>query len=310
MPETKHDAILRKEDLLSIENTLFEAKEEELVLRSFIDIDTNFNPNAEEIGYDWYSRTGSAKIMATGASAKDIPFVDEKGGRVTMKVYDAVTGIRFKYNELRSMQAKAALGKGPAVLLDTLRVKSARRFVAEAENRIGFVGNGPFKIPGLLNHPGVTSVNVAAGASTKTTWADKTPDEILADLLLAKGAVEEGDLFRARVLVLPSAQKNLLLKRLSATDSTTILKWLESEGAYFERIITTSFTKSANNGINFDAFMVLDNDPEVVQLSLPQEMQLGDPVYDLMGNSEQAVFERIAGIMLRHPTAVYVGKKI
>ena len=77
----RQDAILRKEDLLAIENVLYEVKKEELVARQFLKVNNSYPVYAREIGYDWYDMAGSAKILASGASAKDVPFVGEKGGR-------------------------------------------------------------------------------------------------------------------------------------------------------------------------------------------------------------------------------------
>ena len=311
------DALLRKEDLLAIENELYEVKKEELVARQFLNINNSFPPYAQEIGYDWYDMTGSAKILAAGASAKDVPFVGEKGGRETMKVYTIATGIKYEKAERQAAQTKAMLGKGPSISLDTLRVGTARRFVAESENRVVFVGDAKHKIPGLLNKSGITIEFVAEGATgadtaAKRLWANKTPKEKLKDLLTGKKTVERGNLFKARVLLLDSDNYNSLLEPYSDQSPMTVLKWLQTEGAFFEKIIITSQMSSTYNGISgsLDAFCILDNDPRVVQLAVPQDMELGEPVYDILHNSEQAVTERTAGCIIRHPSGIYVAKGI
>ncbi|HPA70777.1 MAG TPA: DUF2184 domain-containing protein [Spirochaetota bacterium] len=312
----KHDAILRKEDLLAIENTLYEPKKEELVARGFIKLNTNFAPFAQEIGYDWFDRTGSAKILAAGGSAKDVPFVGENGGRETMKVYDIVTGIRYTKAERMAAQAKSALGKGPVVNLDTSRVATARRFVAETENRLAFVGDAKHKIKGLLNMLGITSESVAAsgtgaGDSAKRLWTNKTPKLKLADLLTGKKKVEAGNIFKARVLLIDSDHFNQLLEPFSDSSPMTVLKWLQTEGAFFEKIIVTSALNHAHNGFStVDAFAILDNDPEIIELAVVEDLALGDPVYDILGTSEQVASERTAGCIIRHPSAIYVGKGI
>lgn len=45
-----------------------------------------------------------------------------------------------------------------------------------------YIGQGKYGTQGLVNQNGVTAVAVKAGVSTKTTWADKTPVEILDDI--------------------------------------------------------------------------------------------------------------------------------
>jgi len=304
-------ALLRKEDLLAIENVLYEAKADELVARSVVKVNNNFPPYANEIGYDWYNRKGSAKIIAAGGSAKDIPFVGEEGGRETMKVYTVATGIKYTKAERMAYQSKSALGKGPSVNLDTMRVTTARRFVAETENRLFFVGDAGFSIKGILNHSGITSGAVDdSGTGDSTLWSTKTPAQILADLLTAKETVEDSGLFKGRVLMLPPNARLKLLKPYSDQSPMTVLKWLETEGLYFERIVETRAMLAAYNGLGADAFCLFDNDPEVIELAVVEDLTLGDPVYDMLGDSEQAVTERTAGAIVRHPSAIYVGTGI
>ncbi len=314
---TRQDALIRKEDLLAIENVLYEVKKEELVARQFLHVNTSFPIYAQEIGYDWYDMAGSAKILAAGASAKDIPFVGEKGGRETMKVYSIATGLRYTKAERLATQAKSALGKGPSVSLDTVRVAAARRFIAETENRLVFTGDKNHDIKGLLNMTGIISENVAQGAAgadavAKRLWANKTPKEILKDLLTAKTTVENGNIFKARVLVLDSAHYNKLLQPYSDQSPMTILKWLQSEGAFFEKIVVTGQMSSTYNGLagSVDAFAVLDNNPEIIEIAVIEDITLGEPVYDIAGTSEQMVEERTAGCIIRHPKGIYIGKGV
>ena len=305
---------LRKEDLLAISNVLFEAKRDELVARMIASVNTNYPPYASEIGYDWYDREGSAIILAAGGSAKDIPFVGEKGGRETMQVYTIATGVKYTKAERQAVQAKAALGKGPAVQLDTLRVKNSRRFVAEEENRLFFVGDSKFGIPGVLNKTGINAESVADGSTgsgaAKKLWDNKTAKEILKDLLRAKTVVEKDGFFTAKVCALPPDAYNKLLQPYSDQSPMTILAWLQSQGMTFDKIVKTRALKAGNNGFNVDAFLVLDNDSEVIELAVVEDILLGEPVYDELGTSSQAVTERTPGAIIRHPSAIYVGKGI
>src|SRR4030042_768459 len=90
----------------------------------------------------------------------------------------------------------------------------------------------------------------------------------------------------------------------------TLLDWIKSQGMYFDQIIGTNHLAATNNGDTVDWFMVLDNDPEVVQLALLFDIELGDPLYDLVGTMEQAVMLKTGGIMFRHPAGCYIGKGI
>jgi len=309
------DGLFTNDDFLQIENVLYTPREEELIARRVFSLNTSYAPYAEEIGYDFYEKEGSAKILAKGASAKDIPFVGEKGGRVTQKVYDIATGIRWTKAERDAIAAKRALGKGPSIALDTLRVETARRMIFETENTTAFVGNSTYGIKGIFDASfygaGLgTSQNVALGAGASRLWSLKTAKEILADLRTGVETVEQDGLFKSRVLLLSPSRFNALRQPYSDESPMTLMQWLQSNGMYFDSIIATRQMSSTINGDSVDYFMIIDNDPEVVQLALVEDIMLLDPVYDIVGTMEQAVNLRTGGIIVRHPAGLYIGKGI
>ena len=306
---------LLQEDLRQIEKTLYSPKAEELKHRQLFRVNTNFASWAEEVGYDVYTRTGSAKILAHGADAKDIPYVGGNKKRYTQLVYTMATGIKYTKAERDAVAAMRANGQGAVVNLDQLRPDAARRYIMELEHKLTFVGSSEFGIKGVLDSSyygaGLgTMEDVAQGAGGDEEWDKKTPDEIIEDLNKARRTVEAGGLFKARTLVLPDEQWNLLKKPYSADNPMTILKWIESEGEYFERILVTNAMNSTNNGLGSAAFMVIDNIPEVGELATPLDMTMLPPVYDELETSKQAVIGKTAGVLFRHPAAAYVGKMI
>jgi len=111
--------------------------------------------------------------------------------------------------------------------------------------------------------------------------------------------------------VLTSDLFNRLLEPYDALTTMTTLSWLQKEGAFFDKIIKTSAVGKKHNKFNgaVDSFLVLDNDPEVIELALIKDVDLGDPTPpDIIGTIEQAVEERLAGCVIRHPSAIYIGK--
>lgn len=320
MPTVRADSIFSQEDLLQIESTLYAAKKEELVARSFLNVNQSFAPYSYEVGYDWYETTGQATVIAAGSTADDVKYVGEKGGREQLRVLELRTAIRFTESERNMDQAKRTFGKGSSIPLDTLRVSTARRLIAEEENRIVFVGHKANKVSGLLNAADINSVDVALGATgatdaAKRLWANKTNQEVLTDLLSAKAALEKDGFYKARVLVLPPEKYLRLQKPYSDTHPMTVLNWLMSEGMYFEKIISTNAVNATHNGLKIssaavDAFLMLDNSPEVVEIGLPQDLIIREPILDEWGTSIQGIYERTTGIILRHPKGIYVGKGI
>lgn len=311
----KSDANLKKEDLLFIESVLYEAKREELVARQLVKVNTNYPEYAQEVGYDWFDANGSAKILAAGGSANDIPFVGEKGGRETAKVYTIATGIRYTQAERLAIQSKNALGKGPSISLDTIRVAAARRYVAEVENRLFFKGDSTFNITGVLNKSGITSESVAEGATgadaaAKRLWTNKTPKEMLEDILKSIETVEAKGIFSVKAFAFPQSAKFRLMRPYSDQNPMTLMNWLRSEGGITQEIVFTNALDASNSGLSVACFVALDNSPEIIELAVPQDLKLGQPVYDLLETSEQAVTEKTAGAIIRHPAAIYVGKGI
>ena len=316
-----NDGLFTPDDFLQIENVLYSPKEEELVHRTLFKMNTSWASFAREIGYDYWERQGSAKILASGGGAKDVPFVGEKGGRVTQKVYTVASGVRFTKAEREAVAAKRALGKGPSLQLDTNRVSSARRFIFEKEAELAFAGDTEFGIKGIFDSTFYgadlgTKEDVAQGAiggsaAEKRLWSNKTALEILADLQTAKNTIEADGLFQARVLALPPEQYNALFKPFSPSgDSQTLMNWLKSQGQNFEQIVKTRQMKATNNGDTVDYMFIFDNDPEIVELSLINDIALGNPVFDIVDTMEQAVLLDTAGIICRHPSGLYVGKGI
>jgi len=316
------NGLFTPDDFLQIENILYTPIESELQHRTLFSINDSFAPYANEIGYDYYRKQGSAKILAHGGGAKDIPFVGEYGSRATQKVYTIASGIRFTEAERMAMAAKANLGKGPTLNIPATRIATARRYCFETENKLAFAGDADYGIVGVFDDTFYntssdlgTKENVAQGATGSTAaekrlWSNKTAQEILTDLTTAMNAVEADGLFQAKVLALPPTQYNRLRTPFSDYDSRTLLDWLNSNGMYFERIVKAKELKLSNNGDTVDYFMVFDNSPEVVQLAVVRDLQIGDAIYDIIGTSEQAVTLRTGGIIVRHPAAFYVGKGI
>lgn len=301
------------DDFLQIENVLYTPREEEVIARRAFSMNTSYAPYAREVGYDYYTRQGSAKILGPNG-AKDIPFVSESGGRVTQTVHTIATGIRYTEDERLAEEAKRNLGKGPSMRLDTLRVSTARRFIFEKENALAFVGDSGLGVNGVWDSSFYgtdlgTSETVASGAGG-VTWALKTPAEILADLLEAVSTVESTGLFKAKCLMLPPSQFNRLRQPYSQYTAMTILQWLNAEGMYFSKIIPSRICSATNNGDTVDYMFVFDDDPEVVQLVTPEDVRLHEAKYDIINTMEQAVTLKTAGVMVRHPSGLYIGKGI
>jgi hypothetical protein len=311
----RQDAILTAEDLTFIEKILYKVKREELVARQIAYVNTSdYDPWAQVIAYEWYDAITSAKIIAAGGSAKDIPVVGEKGGKESQKVYTLANKIAYTREELEAHAARARMGHGAVINLPSLRIEVARRGHAEKENQLFFVGDSTHKMKGVFNHTGVYKEDAAATGSgagdDRILWSNKTPAQIYSDLLTARKYIRQKNIFTPKVLVLSPGHYDTLLAPYSDLASMTVLEWIQSKGLKIDKIVQTTACESANHSLGSNVFMMLDNDREILELATPRDMEIGPPVYDILQGSEQAVTQRIGGLVLRHPSAVYIGKKI
>ncbi len=298
------DSLITQEDLRQIESVLYREKEDELIGRKAFQSITEFTPGAEEIGFDSFSRQGSAKILAAGAGAADVPMVDGDKVRHTQKVFTLANGFNIDRRRLKALEASNTNGKGPQINDETLKIETARRFMAELEDRIVFNGDADHGIDGVLTHTGISS-EVSTSA---TAWASATPTQILADLREAKDQLENAGFFKARLLVISPTAWNVLQQPFSTETIITLAQWLQTQGSYFDQIMTSRTMLNAFNGSTFsdDIFLVVDNDPENIQLALVEDMVLNEPERDFLGNLKFSVVEEFGGPMIRHPSAIAV----
>lgn len=93
-----------------------------------------------------------------------------------------------------------------------------------------YVGDSITGDVGLLNHTLVTNVtNLPAGASTSTTWALKTPDEILKDVndLLTSAWAASGYAAMPKKILLPPTQFGLIsTRKIGEAGTASIMKFL------------------------------------------------------------------------------------
>jgi hypothetical protein len=306
--------LLTQEDLRDIEKVLYEVRKPELIARQLFSVNTAYAPWAQTISYKWFEHSGAARIRAAGSSAKDLPMIGEKGGMETHKVFNIEVGISYEANELLEVAALRS-SKGPSISIDTIRIASSRRSIAEKENRVAFAGSSEHGIQGVLYKDGITKENVAAtgtlnGASTdpqKRQWANKTSIQMIKDLAYGKATVEKDEIFNATTLVLPTTVKENSIIPISDSEPMSVLKWLKEEGVYFNKVVFTSALNKENSGLASDAFLIFDDSPDVIELATPDDLRMTAPVYDVLGGSQMAAVLRTAGCLVRYPSAVYVG---
>lgn len=298
MSTFKEDALMRPQDLQAIDTVIYEPKKEELIGRTLFGLKTNIPAGAESYAYDVMTRSGAAKILAPGAD--DIPLVDADKRRETVRLYSIAAGIRYSVQELRQAQMMN-------MPVDASKAETARRAIAEKENRLIWHGDAKYGIRGAVNAEGIQTVAVDAGASAATEWAEKTGKEIVADIRKARNLVNRLPGHTANTLVLTPGAMEALEGEYNANTDKTILEYIRSQN-WFTNIVATSDLEGQGVG-DTDCFLILDNSPSVIEILLPMDITRHPTEYKFP-NYKVPFEERTGGVLTRYPMAIVRGDGI
>lgn len=126
--------------------------------------------------YTYYLQTmvGEAKIISNPGD--DLPTADVFTEARIGRVYDV--GDSYRYSDMDLEHAQFA-----GVNLTTMKANAAKKAMMVKIDKIGYIGDADYNILGLCNQPNVPTFSVPNdGAAASTTWASKTPLQILRDL--------------------------------------------------------------------------------------------------------------------------------
>lgn len=292
-------SVINPRDLKALDKRVYEPKTSELKARSIFSLKTDIPAGARTYAYNVLTRSGAAKILAPGAS--DIPLVDADLDEDIVKIYSIAAAFGIDIQEVREA---AMLG----IPIDTTKAELVRKAIAEKENQIAFTGDAKYNIKGITNAVGVQVLAVAEGAASKTTWADKTGDEIIDDLLKAKGKVDILNGHEADTLLLTPAAKQIIQRKVyNDFTKQTVLQYLQSENT-FARIETVN-DLAGKGTAGVDVFIVLDSSPDVVELGIPMDITRHEQEY-AFPRTKVPYEMRTTGLIVRYPMAIVRGEGI
>lgn len=197
-------------------------------------VSSEINPGAETVTYYSYDKTGMAKIISSYAS--DLPRADVKGKPTTAIIKSL--GDSYGYS-IQEMRASAMAGKS----LDARKAESARYQIDYLNNKIAWNGDAETGLRGVLSKDNDVPLYVpATGAKGSTKWADKTEDEILADItgMLKQVARTTKKVEKPDTLALPSEAYIEIQNRRIESTATTVLKYIQDNITDIARIVSCS----------------------------------------------------------------------
>lgn len=284
--------------LESVEARLYEKKLRELKYRTLIPISNRDGEGAETITYYLYTKIGMAKVIANPAD--DLPRSDVFATRHTQQVHSIGTSFGYSTKELR-----AARFSGTP--LETFKIDAARRSIREKESDITWLGDTNHAIVGLFAHPNIPTVQAPLNAAAASRlWADKTADEIIADIRILTSGIRDATngVHEANTLIMPIDQYDIIANTPRSIHSdTTVLEFILKPGNSFGLSTVTWLTDIDLQGTGgSDMMMAYQRDSEILELRIPMEMRAHPPQ---MRNLEFVipVEAENGGTVVRYPLA-------
>lgn len=211
----------------------YDVQYEVLPFRNILPVVNEGGPGVKEIVSEVYDQFGKAALI--NGQAKDVPFVAAGGKEIHFPVVMWGIGARWTMQELQAFVVAQRNGRGRRSP-EVARQAAALRGIEEALNDQALFGTPEAGIAGALNNPLVGSGSVAAGASGKTNWEDKTPDEILADINGLADTIWQYSKMREvpDTLLLPPAKWSILKNRHLENREISIMSYLIENSQYFK----------------------------------------------------------------------------
>ncbi|SFV11425.1 hypothetical protein SAMN02799631_05269 [Methylobacterium sp. 174MFSha1.1] len=268
-----------------------------------VPVDTAAPEWVPTVTYFSVDRVGQATWVH--GAATDVPKVELLRRQYETAV--AMAGIGYGY-DLEELGKAQLLG----MTLDADKADAARQASEEFIDRIALQGDAGKGFSGLLNHPSVTVGSAAAtGTGGSTLWAQKTAEQVLADIngqligiFTGSNTVEMAD-----TLLLPYDQMlSLGLRRLDPTSPITLLDWIRRHNVYTletgQDLTVFGVRTLETAGTGGTARMVAyRRDPSVLKLWLPMPFRFFPAWQTGPWRFEVPGAFRLGGLDIRRPAA-------
>ena len=288
-----------------IEPTVYAMRYQEIQYASLIPVDTSAPEWIQSVTY--FSMDGVGKAEWFNGNAHDVPKVELTREKFETSVSMAAIGYGYTLEELGTAQL---LGMN----LSADKASLARRIAEEKIDAVAFVGDTAKGLSGLVNSSTPTATTAPAdGSGSATTFASKTPDQVLRDINAQITGMFTGTLGAEIVdtILLPySVLLDLSTRRIDAVNQTTILEWVERNNIYTRttgQALTIrgvfGYLDAAGAG-GTKRMVAYRRSPEVLKMHLPmpfrfmQPWQTGPIKFDVPGSF------RVGGVDIRRPKAV------
>ena len=288
-----------------IETSVYAIRYQDIQYQALVPVDTSAPEWISAVTY--LSNDGVGKAEWFSGKAQDVPNVELLREKFDTTVSMAAIGYRYDDEEInKAMMLGMNLTSDKAAL--------ARRIAEEKIDAVAMVGDTQKGLTGLVNATTPTATTAPAdGTGSATTFATKTPDQVLRDINAQLTGMFTGTLGGeiADTLLLPySVLLDISTRRIDAVNQTTILEWVKRNNIYTlttggELMIRGVFGYLDTAGASSTKRMVAyRRSPDVLKMHVPMPFKflpvwrVGPMLYEVPG-----IF-RIGGVDIRRPKAV------
>ena len=217
-----------------VKSQSYDVEYPELTALRLFPMSSEIDPGAETVTYYSYDKTGMAKIISNYAT--DLPRADVKGKPTTAIIKSLGDSYGYSAQEMR---ASRLAGKS----LDARKGESARYQIDALTNKIAWCGDEESGLMGVLSDgQNIPLYTIGANASGKTKWAEKSADEILADVngMAKQVAKITKNVERPDTLCVPADVFMDISTRRIPDTSTTVLAFIQEHAPYIKNVVSTA----------------------------------------------------------------------
>lgn len=298
-------------ELEKVKKQTYDVKYNDILARTLFPVDPDAaGPGATSISYRQFDQVGIAKIISDYAD--DLPRVDVAGKQFFSPVHELGASYGWNIKELRAaMMAKLNLNARRAI--------AAREAILRKEHKLALFGDTLTGLPGFLSNPNISVVTAADNGSGATEWSAKTPDQILADMNNAVGAIMTltNGVEKPNTLLLP-VDEYVRVSTTRMTDGATetvlsfFLKTQAALGAIDKVYALPELTEPtagwASLGVSFDEpklMVVYNRDPMKLSMQVASDFETL-PVEERGLDNIVNCMESFGGVLIYYPLSVMV----
>lgn len=246
----------------------------------------------ETYTYNLYDGYGSSKFTANKAT--DIPSVSVTGQQFSSPIGNIDCALEFTAQDL------LASNIAKKEIVSRLRTQAIRSNF-ELMNRTCFEGYKHLNIPGLLSNNHIENKKSVSTVRSKTTWAEKTPEEILADIMEGYNSVLEktANNITPDTLIMSSPAYDYISTKIYNTfNGTNILQQvINMTGVRVKKIRELNKKFPGDT----DGFVFFKDDANYVEQIVPSFFDMSSPLQLTGWNYTVFCRSRYGGLIIRQP---------